>query len=36
MCIRDRPNTGIITLQYGAERVTLDFNTATVRTETVP
>ncbi|MBP6507029.1 MAG: hypothetical protein KA257_05645 [Opitutaceae bacterium] len=31
-----QPNTGIITLQYGAERVTLDFNTATVRTESIP
>ena len=31
-----RRNTGIITLQYGTERVTLDFNTTTVRTETVP
>jgi hypothetical protein len=31
-----RRGTGIITLQYSRERVTLDFNTATVRTEAVP
>jgi hypothetical protein len=31
-----RRNTGVITLQYGTERVTLDFNTTTFRTETVP
>jgi len=30
-----RPGTGIITLQYGTERVTLDFNTTTVRTEQI-
>ena len=27
--------TGVITLHYGAERVTLDFNHTTVRTESI-
>lgn len=31
-----RRGTGVITLQYGRQRVTLDFNNATVRTETLP
>ena len=30
-----RIGTGVITLQEGSERVTLDFNTATVRTEVI-
>jgi hypothetical protein len=31
-----RRNTGIITLQYGTERVVLDFNKTTVTTAAVP
>jgi hypothetical protein len=31
-----RRDTGVITLQYGTESVTLDFNTATVCTEIIP
>ena len=33
--LNSRRGTGVITLQYGAERVTLDFTTTTVRTETL-
>ncbi len=34
--MNSQPGTGVIALQYGAARVTLDFNSTTVRTETVP
>lgn len=34
--MNSEPGTGLITLQYGAERVTFDFNSATVRTDSIP